>query len=127
MARDGGYGMRTYEDQRQHDIELLQEVARDVCMYCGGRAYPDSPESHVAHGPNELGNYWHDVPHQRYDRLCDATQIHARIDRLRQAATALVRVTCSKCGTQDALYPDLDRGWQRGPWVCPECQEGGAT
>lgn len=66
----------------------LVEAARDVCMYCGGRA----PGWKLAEGPNSAGNWTHH--RQEYERpsdaksapvLCAASSVHARLAFLRRA------------------------------------------
>lgn len=56
--------------------------AKDVCMYCGGRALG---YSHVI-GPNQAGNYIHATPKATgEDVLCRASGIYSRLRAQAQA------------------------------------------
>ena len=67
-------------DRMMTKLEIRLEAARDVCMYCGGRAPLYASK---AVGPNEAGNYVHKSAPGRglgeRVRLCDASSIHSRI------------------------------------------------
>ncbi len=67
--------VRVREDQALRD-------ASAACMYCGGRAMPDDPRCHVAHGPNAAGNYFH-KPSNDQKALCAATSIHHELRAIR--------------------------------------------
>ena len=59
-----------------------ERCAKDVCMYCGGRALGYSPVI----GPNQAGNYIHATPKATgKDVLCRASGIYSRLRAQAQA------------------------------------------
>jgi len=57
----------------------LEDAAKDVCALCGGRAFPDDADSHILHGPNAAGNYYHKPVYGPRLQLCAASAIWSRI------------------------------------------------
>mgnify|MGYP001580384293 CR=1 FL=1 len=59
-----------------------ERCAKDVCMYCGGRALGHLPVI----GPNQAGNYIHATPKATgEDVLCRASGIYSRLRAQAQA------------------------------------------
>lgn len=96
MSEPRTYSVEEYDREvrwalRYGHINGLSEAARDVCMYCGGRA----PGWKPAEGPNSAGNWIHhkadtnerpsDV--KRDPVLCAASSVHARLNYLRSCPT----------------------------------------
>jgi hypothetical protein len=73
--------MRVHRDSvRDAYILGLETAAKDVCMYCGGRALG----YHDAKGPNSAGNWTHlSVSLPAVERLCEASAAHARLRAFR--------------------------------------------
>ena len=70
---------------RAQQVKELREAAKDVCMYCGGRALGKRTVS----GPNQAGNYIHADPSTTgRDALCMASAIYSRLVYLEAQATA---------------------------------------
>ena len=62
----------------QTRLKALNDAAKDVCMYCGGRApqYNRNP----VHDPSGSGNWVHTVSGGGKPELCAATAIFNRIN-----------------------------------------------